>query len=61
MLKQKHVDGIIVATGLKNSQAIRELIESDMPVVMLSRDIPHLPVDTVVADDFKGDTRQLSI
>ncbi|WP_336184124.1 LacI family DNA-binding transcriptional regulator [Bacillus sp. 205(2023)] len=54
MLKQKHVDGIIVATGLKNSQAIRELIESDMPVVMLSRDIPHLPVDTVVADDFKG-------
>ncbi|MEC3759906.1 LacI family DNA-binding transcriptional regulator [Bacillus halotolerans] len=54
MLKQKHVDGIIVATGLKNSQAIRELIESDMPVVMLSRDIPHLPVDTIVADDFKG-------
>ncbi|MGG0159510.1 LacI family DNA-binding transcriptional regulator [Bacillus velezensis] len=54
MLKQKNVDGIIVATGLANSQAVRELIESDMPVVMLSRDVPHLPVDTVVADDFKG-------
>ncbi|MEL3986929.1 LacI family DNA-binding transcriptional regulator [Bacillus velezensis] len=54
MLKQKNVDGIIVATGLANSQAVRELIESDMPVVMLSRDVPHLPVDIVVADDFKG-------
>jgi DNA-binding LacI/PurR family transcriptional regulator len=54
MLKQKHVDGIIVATGLKNSHAILELLENDMPVVMLSRDVPHLPVDTVVVDDFKG-------
>ncbi len=54
MLKQKYVDGIIVATGLKNSRGIRELIESDMPVVMLSRDVPYLPVDTVVVDDFQG-------
>lgn len=54
MLKQKYVDGIIVATGLKNSRGIRELIESDMPVVMLSRDVPYLPVDTVAVDDFQG-------
>ncbi|MDK8640460.1 LacI family DNA-binding transcriptional regulator [Niallia taxi] len=54
MLKQKYVDGIIVATGLRGSQAIRELIESDMPVAMLSRDVPYLPVHTVVVDDFQG-------
>ncbi|MGM7721371.1 LacI family DNA-binding transcriptional regulator [Metabacillus sp. Hm71] len=54
MLKQKYVDGIIVATGLKDSRSIRELIESDMPVAMLSRDVPYLPVHTVVVDDFQG-------
>jgi DNA-binding LacI/PurR family transcriptional regulator len=54
MLRQKYVDGMIVATGLKNSRAVRELIESDMPVAMLSRDVPHLPVHTVVVDDFQG-------
>lgn len=54
MLKQKYVDGMIIATGLKNTRAVRELIESDMPVVMLSREVPYLPVHTVLADDFQG-------
>jgi DNA-binding LacI/PurR family transcriptional regulator len=54
MLKQKYVDGMIVATGLKNSRAIQQLIESDIPVVMLSRDVPKLQIHTVMVDDFRG-------
>jgi DNA-binding LacI/PurR family transcriptional regulator len=54
MLKQKYVDGMIVATGLKNSRAIQQLIESDIPVVMLSRDVPNLPIHIVMVDDFQG-------
>ncbi|PKG24736.1 LacI family DNA-binding transcriptional regulator [Niallia nealsonii] len=54
MLKQKYVDGMIVATGLQNNRAIQELIESDMPVVMLSREVPFLPVHAVLVDDFQG-------
>ncbi|KAB2496070.1 LacI family DNA-binding transcriptional regulator [Priestia endophytica] len=54
MLRQKYVDGLIIATGLKNSKAIKELVDSNMPVAMLSRDVPYLPLHTVVVDDFQG-------
>ncbi|NOU95758.1 substrate-binding domain-containing protein [Paenibacillus sp. LMG 31456] len=54
ILKQKYIDGIIIATGLKNDNAIKELIDSKIPVVMLSRDVPSLAVNTVVVDDFLG-------
>ncbi|YCA44744.1 LacI family transcriptional regulator [Bacillus sp. JZ8] len=54
MLRQKYVDGLIIATGLKNRKAIKELVDSDMPVAMLSRDVPYLPLHTVVVDDFQG-------
>lgn len=54
ILQQKYVDGIIIATGLKNHGAIRELINDEIPVALLSRDIPSLAVDTVLVDDFLG-------
>ena len=54
MLKQKYVDGMIIATGLKNRRAFQQLIESDTPVVMLSRDVPNLPIHIVMVDDFQG-------
>lgn len=54
MLRQKYVDGLIIATGLKNRKAIKELVDSDMPVAMLSRDVPYFPLHTVVVDDFQG-------
>jgi DNA-binding LacI/PurR family transcriptional regulator len=52
--KQKYVDGIIIATGLKHNDAIKELISSDIPVALLSRDVSSLAVDTIVVDDFLG-------
>jgi DNA-binding LacI/PurR family transcriptional regulator len=54
ILKQKYVDGIILATGLNDYKAIKELINAEIPVALLSRDIPSLAVDTVLVDDFLG-------
>ncbi|MFB9759857.1 LacI family DNA-binding transcriptional regulator [Ectobacillus funiculus] len=54
ILKQKYVDGIILATGLNDYRAIKELINAEIPVALLSRDIPSLAVDTVLVDDFLG-------
>ncbi|MFC7395528.1 LacI family DNA-binding transcriptional regulator [Scopulibacillus cellulosilyticus] len=54
MLQQKYIDGIIVATGLKRNKAIKALIDTEIPVVLLSRDVPSLAIDTVIVDDFFG-------
>lgn len=54
ILKQKYTDGIIVATGLKKEKAIKELIKTDLPIALLSRDVPSLAADTVMVDDYLG-------
>lgn len=54
ILKQKYTDGIIVATGLKREEAVKELIKTDIPIALLSRDVPSLAVNTVLVDDYLG-------
>jgi DNA-binding LacI/PurR family transcriptional regulator len=54
ILKQKYIDGIIIATGLKNTAALKELISSEIPVALLAREVPSLAVNTVVVNDFLG-------
>lgn len=54
ILKQKYTEGIIVATGLKKEKAIKELIKTDLPIALLSRDVPSLAADTVMVDDYLG-------
>ncbi|MBP2075971.1 LacI family DNA-binding transcriptional regulator [Oceanobacillus polygoni] len=54
ILKKKYIDGIIVATGLKNKDALKELRESEIPFVILSREVPALTVNTVMVNDFLG-------
>src|SRR5699024_1511765 len=54
ILKKKYVDGIIIATGLKNSEAQKELFNQQMPIVLLSREIPSLAMNTVLVNDFLG-------
>ncbi|MED4280287.1 LacI family DNA-binding transcriptional regulator [Priestia megaterium] len=54
ILKQKYIDGIIIATGLKEDKAIKELLKADIPVALLSRDVSSLAVDAVLVDDFLG-------
>ncbi|MGJ9385483.1 LacI family DNA-binding transcriptional regulator [Salipaludibacillus sp. CF4.18] len=54
ILKQKYIDGIIVATGLKNTEALKTLLNNDIPVALLSREVPSFDVNTVVVNDFLG-------
>jgi len=54
ILKQKYVDGVIIATGLKENKAIKELLKAEIPVTLLSRDVSSLAVDAVLVDDFLG-------
>ncbi|WNS78733.1 LacI family DNA-binding transcriptional regulator [Domibacillus sp. DTU_2020_1001157_1_SI_ALB_TIR_016] len=54
ILKQKYTEGIIVATGLRKGQAVKALIKADLPIALLSRDVPSLAVNTVLVDDYLG-------
>jgi DNA-binding LacI/PurR family transcriptional regulator len=54
ILKKKYIDGIIIATGLKNTDALNEILNNEIPVALLSREVPSLAVNTVVVNDFLG-------
>ncbi|WP_078431633.1 LacI family DNA-binding transcriptional regulator [Metabacillus halosaccharovorans] len=54
ILKKKYIDGIIIATGLKNTGALNEILNNEIPVALLSREVPSLAVNTVVVNDFLG-------
>lgn len=54
VLKQKQVDGIILATGIRNNAMLKGLIEQKVPIALIAREMPELAVDTVVVDDFNG-------
>ncbi|MDX6153210.1 LacI family DNA-binding transcriptional regulator [Marinococcus sp. PL1-022] len=53
-LNQKKVDGVVLGTGMHNMEALKEFMEQNIPVVLVSRDIPTLAVSTVLVDDFRG-------
>jgi len=54
LLKQKRVDGIIVATGMSNDALLKDLVKQEMPLALIARDLPALAVDSVLVDDFIG-------
>jgi len=54
LMRQKSVDGIILASGLKSDTAIKKLVENKIPVAVIARDMPMLAVNAVLVDDFAG-------
>ncbi|MDF2684092.1 MAG: LacI family transcriptional regulator [Brevibacillus sp.] len=54
LLKQKSVDGIILASGFENHKSAKELIHQNFPIAVVAREIPSLEVDTVSIDNFLG-------
>jgi DNA-binding LacI/PurR family transcriptional regulator len=54
LLKQKSVDGIIIATGVRNDGILKQLIQQNLPIALIARDMPALAVDIVLVDDFIG-------
>lgn len=55
-LVDHNVDGIIVATrsNAEGDEHLREIVEGDMPVIVVGRDFHHDLVDFVAADNLTG-------
>lgn len=54
LLKQKRVDGFILASGFEKLDKVQELISEEIPVVIVARDFPMFSVNAVALDDFTG-------
>jgi len=54
LLQRKEIDGLIITSGFQNKQLLQQLIQNDLPVVMLAHDDPSLDISVVSVDDFKG-------
>lgn len=54
LLKQKRVDGFILASGFEHLDKVEQLMEEDIPVVIVARDFPTFSVNAVALDDFMG-------
>jgi DNA-binding LacI/PurR family transcriptional regulator len=54
LLTQKRVDGIISATRIQNDQFLRKLIQQNIPIALITGEMPTLAVDTVMVDDNLG-------
>ncbi len=54
LLRRKQVDGFIVASKIYNKKILQDLIDSNIPVIMLAFDDETLNVSKVSVDDFKG-------
>ena len=54
LLKQKQVDGFILASGFENLDEVEQQIVDDIPIVIVARDFPMFSVNAVALDDFMG-------
>ncbi len=54
VLRQKHVDGIIFTSAYLDDRNITPLMESGFPLVLVSREVEDIDVDSVRTDDFAG-------
>lgn len=54
LLKQKQVDGFILASGFEEFDKVKEIVSEETPIVIVARDFPMFSVDAVALDDFMG-------
>ncbi len=54
VLVEKRVDGIIFVAAGGSAQHIRSLLERDMPLVVVDREIAGVEVDSVLTDNLQG-------
>ena len=57
MLRERQVDGLILATALRDDPAIRQLAAEGYPFVLVNRHTERLTANAVVPDDYKGAVR----
>jgi len=53
-LASKQIDGIIISTTGRNNEALQELKRNGTSVVLFSRHVPELEVDTITVDNRAG-------
>ncbi len=53
-LASKQIDGILISTTGRNNDALREMNRNGAPVVLFSRHVPEIGVDTVSVDNRAG-------
>ncbi|MCX8025096.1 MAG: LacI family transcriptional regulator [Thermanaerothrix sp.] len=54
VLTTKQVDGLIFVAAGDRSQSLEGLVRQGLPVVVVDRQLSHLDVDTVLADNLQG-------
>ncbi|MBM7571874.1 LacI family DNA-binding transcriptional regulator [Aquibacillus albus] len=54
LLRRKQVDGLIIASSFHNKTSLKELKDSQVPLVLLTQDDPSLGITSVSVDDFVG-------
>jgi LacI family transcriptional regulator len=55
LLRKKRVDGLIILSGFEDQQTItRTLVNPNMPIALIARDIPTISINSVSIDDFVG-------
>lgn len=54
LLKQKSVDGFILASGFENLEKVEKLMKEETPVAIVARDFPMFSINAVALDDFMG-------
>lgn len=54
LLKQKGVDGIVMATGAHHYALVKKLFQQKQTIAVIARDMPALAVDAVLVDDYLG-------
>jgi LacI family transcriptional regulator len=50
----RHVDGLILATALRQDEAIEKLADRGIPMVLVNRTAEGLPVPSILGDDHAG-------
>ena len=54
VLENKQVDGMIFVASGENREAISEIANNGLPVVVVDRDMGSLELDTVITDNYHG-------
>ena len=53
-LRERHVDGVILATAQRNDELVKHCREENIPLVLINRSTEEAQVPYVIADDFGG-------
>ncbi len=54
LLRQKRVDGFIIASIFKNETVLKQLIQEKVPIALMAFERSELPVASVTGDDYLG-------